>query len=307
MFNNEEQIVRTIESVITQSCPPDEVIVIDDGSRDESANLVKTHFGPSVRLYIQENSGPGLARNRGLSESINDWVAFIDADDIWSEDHLETVAMAVAKIPDCSLVATQHFLVRESERFVWPGRAQPFPMIRNLDFFATKGFSPIQTSAVTVRREALLELGGFANAKLGEDIDCWARMALRYPIAMIERETVAHFECSSSLMGQVSGRVAKDFAQQPIFATLKDAMPEIKDTSRRDSIRSYHTRLLTILLKQALLDADMATAHKLVAEMKKLSFSPTFPLAIILLLGSRVIKSLFAMRSTYKRMRRWHA
>jgi glycosyltransferase involved in cell wall biosynthesis len=93
-YNREKLIERTVESALQQSCPPVEIIVVDDGSSDSTKQRL-SHFGEPVRYIYQENSGPAVARNRGVSEAKSDWIAFLDSDDIWEKDHLWRMAQAI--------------------------------------------------------------------------------------------------------------------------------------------------------------------------------------------------------------------
>lgn len=93
-YNRHDTIGRAIESVLAQSWPPEEIIVIDDGSTDGTDKVVKK-FGSSVRYMWQENAGVPCARNRGAREAKCDWVAYLDSDDYWMNDHLAHMADAI--------------------------------------------------------------------------------------------------------------------------------------------------------------------------------------------------------------------
>jgi glycosyltransferase involved in cell wall biosynthesis len=93
-FNRERTIGRAIESALAQTCPPIEVIVVDDGSTDNTAAAVAA-YGDSVRYVHQPNAGASAARNRGVALANASWVAFLDSDDYWFEDHLERMAAAI--------------------------------------------------------------------------------------------------------------------------------------------------------------------------------------------------------------------
>lgn len=81
-FNSEQTIARTLSSVLAQTLPPAEIIVVDDGSSDHTSDVV-LQFGSVVKLHRQSNSGPGAARNRGISLATGEWIALVDADDAW--------------------------------------------------------------------------------------------------------------------------------------------------------------------------------------------------------------------------------
>ncbi|MCK4960446.1 MAG: glycosyltransferase family 2 protein, partial [Planctomycetes bacterium] len=81
-YNAEKYIQRAIDSVLAQSLPADEIIVVDDGSTDNTGDAVK-HYGSKVRYIYQENAGPASARNTAIEAATGTWIAFLDADDEW--------------------------------------------------------------------------------------------------------------------------------------------------------------------------------------------------------------------------------
>jgi glycosyltransferase involved in cell wall biosynthesis len=93
-YQREGTVSRAISSALAQTHPPAEVVVVDDGSTDSTAEVVR-RFGPPVRLISQRQSGSAAARNRGVEEASSDWIAFLDSDDCWENDHLEQIAGAI--------------------------------------------------------------------------------------------------------------------------------------------------------------------------------------------------------------------
>ncbi len=106
LYNKEEDIVNTINSVLNQSYPADEIIIVDDGSTDKSVEIIKNSFGEKVTLISQKNSGETSARNKGLSEVKNEYVALIDADDLWEEDFLLEIKSLIEKYPSAIFYST---------------------------------------------------------------------------------------------------------------------------------------------------------------------------------------------------------
>jgi glycosyltransferase involved in cell wall biosynthesis len=144
-YNNAATVIPAIESILTQTYPPLEVIVIDDGSTDGTATLVQTRFGDTVRLVIfPENQGPAAARNAGLEQASGTHIAFLDADDIWRPQKLEAMAAVLAQFPDTSLVFHLHSLSVERLQAVQPQRV-PF---RNLLWR-----NPVATPCAVVRND----------------------------------------------------------------------------------------------------------------------------------------------------------
>lgn len=116
VYNAEKYVGEAIESVLSQTVQPKEIIIIDDGSTDASAEKVK-EYTPDVKLFGQENKGIGGARNTGIKKSKGEIVAFLDSDDLWPTDHLE-VLLASLKEDENMAIASGHveqFLHDENE------------------------------------------------------------------------------------------------------------------------------------------------------------------------------------------------
>jgi glycosyltransferase involved in cell wall biosynthesis len=103
LYNKKEYISRAIDSVLNQTISDFEIIVVDDGSTDQSAEVVSTYNDHRVRLVRQENAGPGAARNRGIEEVHADYLAFLDADDEWLPNYLERSYEILKQNPDCDI------------------------------------------------------------------------------------------------------------------------------------------------------------------------------------------------------------
>jgi glycosyltransferase involved in cell wall biosynthesis len=98
-FNRREVVQRAVQSVLTQTLPPDEVLVIDDGSIDGTADALATFFGKRVRLLLQSNNGPAAARNTGVKAASGELVAFLDSDDRWLPHHLAAIETLASRCP----------------------------------------------------------------------------------------------------------------------------------------------------------------------------------------------------------------
>ena len=98
LYNKEKTIVHTLSTVMSQTYKCFEVIVVNDGSSDDSVQLINDNFSDSrIRIISQENSGVSVARNKGVEEAKGDWIAFLDADDEWLPDYLSTLMNALIK------------------------------------------------------------------------------------------------------------------------------------------------------------------------------------------------------------------
>lgn len=198
LYNKERQIRATLESVLRQSYTDFEIVVVDDGSTDGSAAAVESVHDARMRLIRQENGGVSAARNRGIQEARGEYVAFLDADDLWEPDFLKTLHQLSVLYPDCSVYACNY-------DFVSPDGTHRSTIIRRLPFTGEHGVlnnyfevascshPPLWTSALMVRKEAMQAIGGFpVGIKSGEDLLTWARLACSYKIAYTRRVT-AHY------------------------------------------------------------------------------------------------------------------
>ena len=139
LYNKAAEIGRAVRSVLAQTLPPREVIVVDDGSTDGGADEVERMASSVVRLVRQENRGVSAARNRGIAMASGRYVALLDGDDRWQPQYLEQVWRLIARYPDCGAYGNYdislHFL-RISSTFACAGISRllragcPLPYIR---------------------------------------------------------------------------------------------------------------------------------------------------------------------------------
>lgn len=170
-YNAATVIEEALDSVLAQTLAPHEVIVVDDGSTDNTIPVVEK-YASSVKLLRQSNGGAAAARNTGIQAATGEWVAFLDADDTWAPEKLEKQAAYIAKHPETVLVYTGFLL---EDRFGCVTPRQPIPP----DEFwpSIRWRSPVNTSSALIRREALLRVGGFDTAfRLAQDWNLWYRL-----------------------------------------------------------------------------------------------------------------------------------
>lgn len=194
-YNAEAFIAGAIESIRCQDVAVDKILVVDDGSRDHTAEVVAS-LGQGITLLRQENSGPSAARNLGLAHARGDLIAFLDADDRWTPDKLGVQLAALERHPELGLVASDMAEVDSEGNLLVPsvldkhgllGEFQALdgaPVPRAVAKLVEKNFIP--TGTVLARRAVFEAAGGFKNhIRYGEDLELWARIAARYPIACL--------------------------------------------------------------------------------------------------------------------------
>ena len=148
VWNGERFLAEAIESVLSQTYPPHEVIVVDDGSTDGSKDVAK-RFGVSVKYYFQERSGAAAARNRGADLAEGDFIAFLDADDIWVKDKLAWQMKSFEDHPELDMVfgnvrqfhSRASGIVDSEESEIIPGYVPGTMVIKRDSFFRAGKFS----------------------------------------------------------------------------------------------------------------------------------------------------------------------
>lgn len=172
---------------MTQTRKADEVIVVDDGSTDDSAAIAAS-LGARC-IHVATPAGPGASRNRGTAEARGDVIAFLDADDYWSATHCEDVVVLLERHPDCAVAFSRIRRFGDAEESLSP--------VYITEDFATpllwlliRENIVLQSTAV-VRRSVLLEHGGYDESRWhSEDYELWLRLAQSYPFVCSNTVTV---------------------------------------------------------------------------------------------------------------------
>lgn len=198
LYNKEKQIEKTLQSVLKQTFQNFEIVVVNDGSTDGSVAAAESVVDSRIRIIHQENAGVSVARNKGIKEALYDLVAFLDADDRWKPEYLQTQYELTQKYPECSVFACNYEFVH-TDGSVHPSiiRKLPFEgqtgILPNYFEVASCSHPPICSISIMVRRSALLAIGGFpVGIKSGEDLLTWARLACSGKIAY-SRAVLAEF------------------------------------------------------------------------------------------------------------------
>lgn len=229
LYNKEPHVKRALDSVINQTIQDFEIIVVNDGSTDKSADVVKSYSDARIRLINQKNAGVSAARNKGIDEAESRLVAFLDSDDEWMPNYLETILKLREKYPDAGMYVTSLrtefidnvLMVKDKElRKLIPdeGLLNYFKACLKKDASECELFS---TSSVTVPKKIFSETGGFQTGYWwGEDIDMWGRIALKYPVAYSSRVCAIYYQ---NVVNSASHR-KKPVKGHPFVKTAKEAL-----------------------------------------------------------------------------------
>lgn len=268
LYNKAGQITATLGSVLSQTVLPREVIVIDNGSTDGSVEAVTAIAHPLLRLVHEAQRGPGPARNRGIAEAGGDWIAFLDADDLWAPNHLEVLASLVQRHPACALVGTG--FLRETKPSAPPPAdpAAPSAPSREIDFFAGDNCDLVWTSAVAVRREVLQRLGGFADFPAGEDTDLWIRLALAHDFAISTAQTAIYVRGHGGIMEERQEWMRRaPPPPSPNLATIAALLDEPAHRDRHAALRAYGDMLRVRFARQLVYHGHGRAARAMLSEV----------------------------------------
>jgi glycosyltransferase involved in cell wall biosynthesis len=177
VYNGENFLRETLESVLAQSYPAVEVIVVNDGSTDQTLS-VANEFGNRIRVLDRENAGVSASRNAGISIASTDWVALMDHDDLWEREHLANLACAIARNPEADVCYSggRELIPDPVSGEFRPGDLIPFPTKEELPRMLMERCAFIP-SATALRRSAVLAAGGFDSRYVNlQDWELWLRL-----------------------------------------------------------------------------------------------------------------------------------
>ena len=266
-------IGRAVASVLAQDTPAKEIIVVDDGSTDGGGDEVAQRFH-GVRVIRQDNAGVGAARNRGMAEASTTWVALLDADDYWTPDHLTELTRIARAHPDAALLSTHWKRVDD--------RAEPIPggdtpgRIERIDYFrrAAERGGPVWTSSAAISRAAFERVGGFGSARLGEDQEYWARLALHGPVVVSSAITAAYVRGTGSVTETERRAVRHEEIPRsgadalPVLATVAAALEGRSDQVLQSSLQAYWNAKLARKAREALSRGEFYRARALASFMR---------------------------------------
>lgn len=211
-FNAANTIVRAIDSVRQQNVGPIEIIVIDDGSADNTVDVVRNNIadGENIQvLRMQQNSGVSAARNTGIRVAQGKYLAFLDADDIWLPAKLQKQIARMEQDPTITLVSCNSRLISESGVPLKEGHRNR-PPVEGTDAWKTLlVYNFIPTPTVLTRTAVVKALGGFdVSLAVGEDLDLWIKLGIQGRIAILPDILINYYDLAGSLMKRHSDRTA---------------------------------------------------------------------------------------------------
>lgn len=186
-YNRAEMVGEAIESVLNQDFSSFELIVIDDGSTDQTSKVLRS-FGRRIRSIRQENKGVSAARNLGICHASGEWIAFLDSDDLWLPGKLTAQVDFFRRNPASLICQTQEIWIRNGRRVNPKHRHEKRS---GMIFEPSLALCLVSPSAVMIRRSLFDLVGRFdENLPACEDYDLWLRIGRRFPVHLIDRPLI---------------------------------------------------------------------------------------------------------------------
>lgn len=259
LFNKARYVAEALNSVERQSFVDYEVIVVDDGSSDESALIVSAIASSRMRLVQQANAGVSSARNNGVTLASGEFIAFLDADDVWNVDHLYQLSKLAQHYPRAGLFANEFTEVRGNlTKRTAVNEGIEYRLVHDYVSEAAHGTINIFTSATMLRRSVFLLSGGFERGEnRGEDLDLWLRIGMQVPVAVSTYVGARYRRVPAGLTSTEIVR-GPDVLMRRIETFL--SQPTLLSSHKRSSLRELHGRMALAHATDALERGDIETA-----------------------------------------------
>ncbi len=244
-YNAESTILKTIESVQQQSFLDFELIIINDGSTDHTLELIDIQ-DPRIKIFSYENGGVSIARNRGIAHANGDFIAFLDADDLWTPDKLEMQFAALIKHPEAGVAYSWTCFLDEEGETLYTGNSVFFEgnvyaklLLWN---FLYNGSNPL------IRRQALESVGGFDSTLThGEDWEFYLRLAAIWSFVVVPKPQVLYRQTLSSASSKIEIMEKEVLrAIEKVFATVPRELQYLK----KQSIANFYQFIVHLYLKR---------------------------------------------------------
>ncbi len=215
--------VEAVESILSQTLPPREIIVVDDGSTDETATVLQRRFGDAVRVYSTDHRGVAAARNEGIRHAQGEWLAFLDSDDLWLPEKLER-QMEFLKRPEHRhhmVCYTDEIWIRDGRRVNQRRRHRKFS---GWIYEKCLPLCIISPSSVLLHRSVFETVGLFNETYPAcEDYQLWLRVCSRFPVAFLPEKLIVK---RAGAWHQLSKQVCLDrYRAQALHEMLASGLP----------------------------------------------------------------------------------
>lgn len=275
LYNKQNYIKETIKSVLNQTFQNFEIVVVNDGSKDDSIKIIESIQDYRIKLVHQENSGVSVARNMGIKEANAKYIAFLDADDLWLPEFLQTIYELIQNFPDAGLYATAYKKRKENgeenEINIQGLSSKEYEgYLPNYFESIVKGDNLVWSSATCIPKKVFIENDIWfpVGEKYGEDLYVWARVAMKFAIAYSTKIcSIYKIEAENNTINTI----LKEKEAHKSFLMMIDFRDSIKDEKLLFYFDKYIEKLLKGFVYRNILRGDKIYAFKQMFEYR-LSF-----------------------------------
>jgi glycosyltransferase involved in cell wall biosynthesis len=225
VHNGERTISATLDSVLQQTFPDFELIIINDSSTDKTLEIISQYTDPRLSILTDSHQSAAVSRNQGLKQSHGEYIAFLDADDLWTPDKLDCQFQALKEHPEAAVAYSWTDYIDEAGNTLYSGshltlNGQIYPqlLVRN---FLESGSNPL------IQRQALMDVGGFDESlEGGQDWDLYLRLAAKYSFFAVPQVQI-YYRVST---GSISSNLSRQEQQvlQVMERNFAQASPELQ-------------------------------------------------------------------------------
>lgn len=218
LYNKAFSIKKTLTSVLKQTFTDFEIIVINDGSTDNSVEIVQNFTDKKVYIYSQENKGAAVARNLGIEKANGELIAFLDADDLWETNHLEELYNLYHDFPDCGLYCSRYQIQLSKQKIQKAIYINIFDDFRGIipDYFESSMKNRVGlTSALAIPKEVLAKHQFNPKVSSGQDLELFTKIAIQFPVAITDKITVLYDFSSTNQLSKtkITQKTLPNFSQ----------------------------------------------------------------------------------------------
>ena len=255
-YNCESTLGRALDSILDQTCQPDEIIIVNDGSTDKTAEVIADYTQRCSRIQgvFQENAGPAAARNHGAKLAKNDWISFLDSDDAWYPWHLENLTRILECHPELSWATAAYDTNKHGKTRTVRADTSESIIPYYLKNACRPEKDPVNSNSVLVHKAAFEACGGFHEGWYREeDTWLWFHLGLHNP-QLGYSPVVSSFyqDCPESITNQ---RITIQKNLSLIFASVDKMLQEAEDLGllEREDVKAYFGARVGSMLRKGLM------------------------------------------------------
>ena len=280
-----------------------EIVIVNDGSTDGSVDEVKKFLNPRIRLINQKNGGVSAARNRGIEEAKGEYIAFLDADDVWDIDHLEVLYQLILAYPKNGAYATAYRNNIEGATHNIILKKIPFKeetgVLFNYFEVCSCSHPPVWSSSVCIAKNILCSVGGFpVEVKSGEDLLTWARIAVKTDWAYSIKATATYMMPPGNSFKEKPARPndGGDIVCKELLVLLDSNYP--RSSELRHFIGRFYKMKASINLRYGF---RLSTVKECLKSLRYRPFAKeTYPILFLSVMPRFLQKSIFSIHSFEK-------